>query len=94
MISKGGGTAWFDMTTTVVEDLGAMTHWHTIHTMNWRPAEAQSKFAVNVLDRMLLRMERATTPRPPRGNGIAVMVTSRSSYYGDIPTNTSCGVYA
>jgi len=33
------------MTTTVVEDLGAMTHWHTIQIMNWSPAEAQSKFA-------------------------------------------------
>jgi hypothetical protein len=45
MISKGGGTAWFAMTTTVVEDLGATRHWHTIHTMNWRLEEAQSKFA-------------------------------------------------
>jgi hypothetical protein len=33
------------MTTTVVEDLGAMTHWHTIQIMNWSPEEAQSKFA-------------------------------------------------
>jgi len=33
------------MTTTVVEDLGATRHWHTIHTMNWSPMEAHSKFA-------------------------------------------------
>jgi len=33
------------MTTTVVEDLGAIRIWQTIQTMNWSPEEAHNKFA-------------------------------------------------
>ncbi len=70
-ISKGGGTIWFDITTIVVEDLGAMTHWHTIQIMNWSPAEAQSKFAKDDVTFIRYRRPQKKQVHESRRHGIA-----------------------
>ena len=59
------------MTTTVVEDLGAMTHWHTIQIMNWSPAEAQSKFAEEDVTFIRYRQPQKKQAHEGRRHGIA-----------------------